>query len=280
MKYIMKNRFLFLSSILLFGISCEHRSKENETFFETPPKGGTTQLGVAPDDPLFMAIAKVDSLMFSTAQKDCDLEAYADFLDEDFEFFHDKAGFTPSKEAEMKDMAIFCGEEQRSRQPLRRELTPGTLRVFPMDNYGALEFCDHIFYLQINDGTEKVVGSGRMTAIWKEVEGAWKLARVVSYDHQHLAEIELPDATLDRYVGTYELPDRLVTIEKEAKFLRATDVHDGEPGWNTLLFPESENRFYFNYENVVYEFVGTDGRVETLNIYENGGLIEAAQRKQ
>ena len=116
---------------------------------------------------LYNEIFQVDSLMFSIAQKDCDLESYESFLAEDFEYFHDKAGFTPSKEAEMADMAIFCGKEQRSRQPLRRELIKNTLKVFPMENYGALEFCDHLFYLQINDGTEKLIGSGKMTALWK-----------------------------------------------------------------------------------------------------------------
>ena len=75
------------------------------------------------------------------------------------------------------------------------------------------------------------------------------------------------------------LPDRIVNIKREEKFLRATDVNDGKPGWNTLLFPESENSFYFNYENVVYEFIDSGAQIGTLNIYENGKLIEEAKRK-
>ena len=42
---------------------------------------------------LYEEIFRVDSLMFSTAQKDCDLESYASYLADDFEYFHDKAGF-------------------------------------------------------------------------------------------------------------------------------------------------------------------------------------------
>lgn len=189
---------------------------------------------------LYDEIVRMDSLYFS-AQNECNLDKYASFLSEDFEFFHDKGGFTASKDDEMKGMAIFCGDEQRSRQPLRRELIEGTLKVFPMNNYGALEFCDHIFYLQINDGTEKVVGSSRMTALWKLIDDEWKLTRVISYDHQPLAEIELPGETLDQYVGDYILPDRVVNIVREGKLLRATDITNGVPGWNTELFPESEN---------------------------------------
>lgn len=229
---------------------------------------------------LYDEIFRVDSLLFSTAQKDCDLETYEDFLAEDFEYFHDKGGFTPSKEAEMADMAIFCGEEQRTRQPLRRELIKSSLEVFPMDNYGALEFCDHIFYLQINDGTEKLIGSGKMTAIWKRENNEWKVARIISYDHQPLAEIELADETLKQYVGDYLLPDRVVNIKKEGKLLRVTDINEGKAGWTKELFPQAENKFYLNYENVVYEFVKRNSEVMTLNIWENGKVIEVAPRKK
>ncbi|WP_373492896.1 nuclear transport factor 2 family protein [Aquiflexum sp.] len=227
---------------------------------------------------LYNAIMKMDSLYFS-AQIECDLEKYASFLSDDFEFFHDNGGFTASKDDEMKGMVIFCGEEQRVRQTLRRELIDGTLKVYPMDNYGALEFCDHVFYLQINDGTEKVVSSGKMTALWKLINNDWKLTRIISYHHQPLAEIELSYETLNQYVGDYVLPDRIVNIVREGKLLRATDITNGKPEWNSELFPESENTFYFNYENVVYEFVKKGSTVTTLNIYENGELIEKAKRK-
>lgn len=235
-------------------------------------------LCVAQDqNDLFGTIAMMDSLYFS-AQNDCDLGRYESVLSEDFEFFHDKGGFTESKEAEMSDMAIFCGE-QRTRQPLRRELTEGSLRVFPMDNYGALEFCDHVFYLQINDGTEKVVGQGKMTALWQNEDDQWKLTRIISYDHQPLAEVELQDEVLERYVGDYVLPDRIVNIVKEGKLLRVTDINNGEPGWTKELFPESENVFYLNYENVQFEFLGDNSSIERLNIYENGEVIEEAIRR-
>lgn len=264
-------KLLSILVIIMVLISCDQK---NESTITKP--GLTIE---PPKTKLYKAIAEVDSLMISVAQRDCDLEAYASFLSDDFEYFHDKAGFTPSKEAEMADMNIFCGKEQRSRQPLRRQRTAGTLKVFPMDKYGALEFCDHVFYLQINDGTEKVVGSGKMTALWKLENNEWKVTRIISYDHQHLAEIELPDETLEQYVGDYSLPDRIVNIKKEGKFLRATDITNGKAGWNTLLFSESDNKFYFNYENIVYQFVKSGNEATNLHIYENGKMIEDAKRE-
>ncbi|MEL6658930.1 MAG: nuclear transport factor 2 family protein [Bacteroidota bacterium] len=268
-------KLLYLSSLLLLITACDQEQDPIATETESP---ASPPIETEQPNALFQTIATMDSLYFS-AQNACDLEKYASYLAEDFEFYHDRAGLTPSKESEMSDMAIFCGEEQRSRQPLRRERTEGTLRVFPMDNFGALQFCDHVFYLQINDGTEKIVGNGKLTAIWKEKEDGWKLARVISYDHQHIAEVELADEILDQYVGDYTLPDRIVNIKKEGKLLRAADLNDGEEVWHTLIFPESERKFYFNYENVVYEFVKVGDQVETLNIYENGKLIEEAKRQ-
>jgi ketosteroid isomerase-like protein len=232
-----------------------------------------------PSDELYYEIVKMDSLYFS-AQNECDLEKYASYLSEDFEFFHDKGGFTASKDDEMEGMSIFCGEEQRSRQPLRRELIDSTLRVFPMDNYGALAFCSHVFYLKINDGSEKLVGSGRMTALWKRINKEWRLTRIISYDHQPLSEVELSDEILNQYVGNYVLPDRIVNIKKDGKLLRVTDINEGKPGWSKELFPESENSFYLNYENVQFEFSTNGSKVAKLNIYANGELIEEALREQ
>jgi ketosteroid isomerase-like protein len=226
---------------------------------------------------LYETIARMDSSYFA-AQNNCDLKKYESFLAKDFEFYHDKVGLTPSLKNEMVDMAIFCGE-QRKRQPLRREMTEGTLRVYPINDYGALEFCDHVFYLQISDGTEKLVGRGKMTAIWKLENDQWKLARIISYDHQPLSEVELEDNILDLYVGNYELPGRIVNIKKEGHLLRVTDIQNGEKGWTKELFPESENVFYLNYENVQYEFL-KDGTTEIVKlvIYENGKKIEEASK--
>ena len=227
---------------------------------------------------LYDEIMKVDSLYFS-AQNECDLKKYASYLSEDFELFHDKGGFTASKDDEMEGMSVFCGEAQRSRQPLRRKLIESSLSVYPMDNYGALQFCEHIFYLQINDGTEKVVGSGKMTVLWKLINNEWKLTRIISYDHQALSEVELAINILNQYEGNYVLPDRIVNIKREGSLLRATDMIYDKAEWTKKLFPESENLFYLNYENVQFEFVKNGSKVVTLNIYANGELIEEAQRR-
>ena len=254
----MKQLFRILGGIIVIG--CSYQSTYSQYSGE-----------------LFDQISHMDSLYF-TAQNNCDLKEYSSYLSEDFEFFHDKSGYTASKDNEIKDMSVFCGDEQRARQPLRRALVKGSLKVYPMENYGALQIAKHVFYLQINDGTEKIIGSGKLTALWKLINEEWKLTRVISFDHQPLAEVELSPETLELYVGNYTLPDRVINVKREGKLLRATDIVNGEPGWTKELFPESENNFYLNYQNVVFEFIKEENSIKMLHIYDNGLLVEKAKR--
>lgn len=225
---------------------------------------------------LYRKIYKMDSLYFS-AQNNCDLEKYKSLLADDFEFYHDKAGLTNSREKEMADMKIFCGE-QRKRQPLRRQLKKGTLQVYPLDKYGALETAEHTFYLQIAGGKEKLVGQAKFTCIWKLQDTAWQISRIISYDHQPLGEAKLSDNNLELYSGNYKAIDRLINIAREKNILRVTDIQDNKRGWTAELLPEAENIFYLNYENVQYEFITKGSRITKLIIYENGKKLEEANK--
>ncbi len=225
---------------------------------------------------LYRKISEMDSLYFS-AQNNCDLEKYKSYLADDFEFYHDKAGLTNSREKEMADMKIFCGE-QRKRQPLRRQLKKGTLEVYPLDKYGALETAEHTFYLQIAGGTEKLVGQAKFTCIWKQQDTSWLISRIISYDHQPLGQAELSGSTLDLYSGNYKAVDRLINVTREKNILRVTDIQDNIRGWNAELLPEAEDIFYLNYENVQYKFIRNGDRITKLVIYENGKKLEEARK--
>jgi len=225
---------------------------------------------------LYTKISEMDSLYFS-AQNNCDLEKYKSFLADDFEFYHDKAGLTKSRKNEMADMEIFCGE-QRKRQPLRRELKRETFQVYPLNKYGALEMCEHLFYLQINGGTEKLVGQAKLICVWKLEETVWKIARIISYDHQPIGEVKLSEKILESYKGNYKATDRIINIDREKDILRVTDIQDGKAGWNAELLPETTKMFYLNYENVQYKFIKSKNKILKLIIYENGEKLEEADR--
>lgn len=226
------------------------------------------QLFAQSPEGLYQKITEMDSLLFA-AHNACDLGKYESILTEDFEGYHDKAGLTTPREKEMADMDIFCGE-QRSRQPLRRELKGGTLEVYPLKDYGAVSNGEHVFYLLINDGTEKLVSQAKYTLVWKMENTEWKLARSLSYDHQSLGEVKLDDYTLKSYEGNYRAADRIVKIKKEGAILRITDIKDGEAVWSAELLPETENLFYMNNGNVQVEFVINGDEVLKHIVYVNG----------
>jgi hypothetical protein len=122
--------------------------------------------------PLHDTISRLDSLLF-TAYNTCQPEVFSLLLAEDIEFYHDRGGLNTSKkdlvEAIKKNI---CGK-------VNRELLPGSIEVYPIPNYGAVQMGIHRFYnLQ-----EKENGPSRYSKfvhIWQNKNGAWKLARVVS----------------------------------------------------------------------------------------------------
>lgn len=131
----------------------------------------------APDDALFRKVASLDKALFE-AYNTCNLEAFASFFVEDVEFYHDMAGVTRGRPALVDSVKNnICGKT-------RRDLIPGTLAVHPMDGYGALQIGAHRFCDATAtrcDGTSG--GVGKFIHLWQNSGGAWKITRVISYDH-------------------------------------------------------------------------------------------------
>jgi hypothetical protein len=134
----------------------------------------------------FDEIAAADQALFSAFFDRCDTEALAKMVTEDLEMFHDKNGYMSRSGKEFLDaIAGTCarqktGEDYRA----RRELVPGTLKVYPLNNYGAVETGVHRFYQLLPGKPEKLVEVSQFTHIWRKDESGWKLARILSYDHR------------------------------------------------------------------------------------------------
>ncbi|MBI3405636.1 MAG: nuclear transport factor 2 family protein, partial [Acidobacteria bacterium] len=69
----------------------------------------------------------------------------------------------------------ICGTTQRS-------LVPGTLKVYPMKGYGALQIGVHRFY-HPKEGKKDIPGEGQFIHLWQYKDGGWKITRVISFDH-------------------------------------------------------------------------------------------------
>ena len=119
--------------------------------------------------------AALDVALFDSYNK-CDLQKFQSFFVDDVEFYHDQGGVTLGSKALTESVKNnICGK-------VTRELVPGTLKVFYMKGYGMLETGVHRFHHPGHEDTEGV-GEGQFIHLWQYKDGAWKVARVISYDH-------------------------------------------------------------------------------------------------
>lgn len=142
--------------------------------------------GPVPTKQLTDEIAAADSALFAAFFDRCDVAALSGMITGDFEMYHDKGGLVADSAGKfIANIEGTCarqktGEDYRA----RRELIPGSLKVYPLNNYGAIEVGEHRFYQLLPGKPEKLVEVALFTHVWKKESGGWKLARVLSYDHR------------------------------------------------------------------------------------------------
>src|ERR671913_361073 len=66
---------------------------------------------------------------------------------------------------------------------LSKSLFTEDLEVYPIKDYGAIQIGSHRFYYTEKGHEEKLDGTFKFIHIWKNVNGDWKISRVISYDH-------------------------------------------------------------------------------------------------
>jgi hypothetical protein len=126
------------------------------------------------------AIASLDSALFDSYNR-CDLQKFSSFFDENVEFYHDQGGVTLGRQKLTESVRNnICGK-------VTRELVPGTLQVHYMKGYGAVEMGVHRFHHPGHEDTEGV-GEASFIHLWQYKDGAWKITRVISYDHHGAAK--------------------------------------------------------------------------------------------
>jgi Domain of unknown function (DUF4440) len=145
--------------------------------------------GAAPAPPELVAtLAEKDRQLFE-AVFGCKLEQLALLIADDFEFVHDKYGLTADSGAKfMQAMRDNCKAQETGQNfRARRELAEGSMTVHMLNNYGAMQMGEHRFYALQPGQPDRLTESGKFINIWRLINGEWKLARVISYDHD-LAE--------------------------------------------------------------------------------------------
>ena len=120
-------------------------------------------------------IVRMDSLLFGAFNAG-DLTRLQAFFAQDLEFYQDNEGLENYAQT-MKDFREMLRQPSR----IRRELVPGTVEVYPIKNYGAIEVGSHRFCHEENGRTE--CGTFKFLHVWRKTGKTWRLSRIVSYAH-------------------------------------------------------------------------------------------------
>jgi hypothetical protein len=127
---------------------------------------------------LFEELAHMDSAVFDASFVSCDHEKANAIFTHDVEFYHDKTGFQSGRQVHenTKKLTESCPGERG----IRRELVAGSLQVFPIKDFGAVQMGVHRF---IERGSPTMTVA-KFVHLWKKEDGKWRLSRVLSFDHQ------------------------------------------------------------------------------------------------
>lgn len=124
---------------------------------------------------LFETIARMDAAVFDAFNAH-DVERLMAMFTDDLEFYDDGGGLKDYKQSKGDFGKVF------ERVPdLHRELLRGTLEVYPLKGYGAIEVGEHRFCHEENGKQD--CGITKFSMVWRQVGESWKLARVPSYAH-------------------------------------------------------------------------------------------------
>ncbi len=161
----MKKSCAFVSLVLMAGFFVQARAQTVVPLESIKSQEELTQVVTALDKQLF------------DAYNTCNLDKLGTLVVNDLEFYHDKTGLAVGKQTFLDAIKNnICGK-------VTRQLVPGTLEVYPLHGYGAVEIGVHRFY---HPGTQDhdVVGEAKFITLWQYKDGAWKVSRAISYDHE------------------------------------------------------------------------------------------------
>jgi Domain of unknown function (DUF4440) len=163
----MKNLQKVVCPILMIAIfmsACSSTKKTSTAYIYSPD-----------DEKLHHTITTLDSIFFYNYNTcDVNLKQYADFYTEDIEFYHDKGGVMTVKED------IVEGTKKHVCGKVSRELMPGSIEVYPIKDYGAIEMGLHKFHNKNEDETKNPSRFGKFVIVWQLKNESWKIAKVIS----------------------------------------------------------------------------------------------------
>ncbi len=157
-----KRNTAFFCSLLLMVIISSCAGNKKVSAYEYKPDS----------QELHNTIVQQDSIFFE-AYNTCNLDLQAKYFSDSIEFYHDKGGLMTSKQQ------LLDGTRKNICGKVTRELVKGSIEVYPIKNFGAVEMGLHKF----RNNTEKEgtpSRAGKFIIIWQQINNEWKIKRVVS----------------------------------------------------------------------------------------------------
>ena len=122
-------------------------------------------------ETLYDTIVAMDA-KWEDAYNNCKMDVMEEIISEDLEFYHDQSGLLTSKKKLNEALKNnICGK-------VKRELKKGSIEVYEIKGYGAVEMGQHGF-LPINQQAPPDHYS-KFVHIWKLEKGNWRITRVIS----------------------------------------------------------------------------------------------------
>lgn len=151
--------FLMYVFITTFGYSQETYKDILETAY------------VPIDKEVYDIIVAMDKEYFD-AYNSCDMQKQASLYLEDLELFHDKGGLSTSKQEVLSDIEKYiCGK-------VTRTLITGSIEVYPIKDFGAIEIGYHKFYN--NQEPDAKSTASKFIMVWKKEDENWFISKVIS----------------------------------------------------------------------------------------------------
>lgn len=229
---------------------------------------------------LVTVILSKDSL-FWKAYNECNVENMKKFLTDDVEFYHDKSGLEQGMQNLTNSLKTNLCSNENFR--LRREAVEGSAKVFPLLKsnviYGAIISGEHVFYVWEKGKEERLDGLAKYTHVWIVKNNAWKMSRILSYDHgpapyiNHRKAIKLSDNILNQFVGQYTAPKAgLCKVEMQNGLLNLIIGNQ-----KYVLYPQSENSFFAKERDLTFDFSKNEqGIISKMMVREKGKIVDEA----
>ncbi|HEY9031385.1 MAG TPA: DUF4440 domain-containing protein [Kangiella sp.] len=236
-----------------------------------------TSLTASGENSLTATVLEKDNQFWQTYNT-CNMTEMRNYFTKDMEFYHDKSGLTSSREKFMTSIdENLCGE---SNSKLQRKAIKETIKVFPLNHYGAIISGKHAFY-RVENGHQILHEVSQFTHIWNNSNDGWKMSRMISYDHQPppesmlTSETHLSDKALNSYIGQYHAPNTGTVIISRSN--NQLSIQAGK--MNAVLYHVSETLFRHPEAPLTFEFIddGKDSIVKMI-VRENGTVVEEANR--